>query len=289
MSRGYPTDWDSRRKQVYKRDDYTCQNCGVSSHQAESITLHAHHIVPKSKGGSHSLSNLISLCEDCHSRIHPHMNSSPARSQQILRKSQYDSKLINVLSSIDAVVEQLHTQIDRYAIPSKGKELFQVYRSYNSLATQLRQTILEVTDAIERIEAGRPEYLSEDRVDFDNELIADGLELLTAILSTTEYVRSAYEELVDEYLSCPDCKNTVRTHMRYCNNCGQLLENITVCGRCQMTVDPLDHSCGFCGMQFRVTDTDPLAEGERIERMTQAMVDDWNTIWMHFNTKRNKI
>lgn len=289
MSRGYPSDWDSRRRQVYERDDYTCQNCGASSHQDESITLHAHHIVPKSKGGSHSLSNLVSLCDDCHSRIHPHMESSPARSQQILRKSQYDSKLISVLSNIDAVAEQLHTQINRCAIPNKGEELFQVYQSYDSLATQLRQTVLEITDTIERIEAGRPEHLSERRVDFDDELTADGLELLSAILSTLEHMRSAYEELVDEYLSCPDCGNTIRPHMRYCNNCGQFLESITVCGRCQTTVDPLDHSCGLCGMRLRVTNTDPLAEAERIERMAQAMVDDWNTLWEQFNTKRNNI
>lgn len=69
MSNSYPPDWDKRRKTVYKRDNYNCQNCGRDCNKND-IQLHAHHIVPKSKGGTHNTSNLISLCEDCHNSIH---------------------------------------------------------------------------------------------------------------------------------------------------------------------------------------------------------------------------
>jgi len=69
MSREYPSDWDKRRKKVYRRDRYECQNCGRGG-ESNNIELHAHHIVPKSKGGTHKMSNLISLCEKCHSAIH---------------------------------------------------------------------------------------------------------------------------------------------------------------------------------------------------------------------------
>lgn len=70
MSNGYPSDWDSRRKKVYKRDDYICQNCGGKGGQNGPAELHAHHIVPKSNGGSHELSNLQTVCNDCHKAIH---------------------------------------------------------------------------------------------------------------------------------------------------------------------------------------------------------------------------
>jgi hypothetical protein len=68
---GYPSDWDERRHAVYQRDDHTCQTCGADA-EADGVTLHAHHIVPKSEGGSHKLSNLTTLCAACHNRAHDH-------------------------------------------------------------------------------------------------------------------------------------------------------------------------------------------------------------------------
>jgi len=64
---GYPTNWDKIRKRVYRRDGFKCQRCGASDTE-----LHAHHIKPKSKGGSHSTSNLKTLCKSCHESVHGH-------------------------------------------------------------------------------------------------------------------------------------------------------------------------------------------------------------------------
>lgn len=66
----YPSDWDSRRRRVYTRDDYTCQNCGSGGGYQGDTELHAHHIVPISKGGSDDLTNLKTLCKGCHDAIH---------------------------------------------------------------------------------------------------------------------------------------------------------------------------------------------------------------------------
>jgi hypothetical protein len=65
-----PPDWDRLRKQVYRRDNYTCQNCGVKGGRRGKAELHAHHGVPLSKGGSNSLSNLTTYCHRCHRAIH---------------------------------------------------------------------------------------------------------------------------------------------------------------------------------------------------------------------------
>ncbi len=59
----YPSNWDQIRRRVYRRDAYTCQNCG-----ATGVRIEAHHIVPIRFGGTHHLSNLISLCSDCHGK-----------------------------------------------------------------------------------------------------------------------------------------------------------------------------------------------------------------------------
>lgn len=65
--------WDSLRRQVYKRDGYTCANCGAKGGGDKSTELHAHHIVPVSRGGTNVLTNLKTLCRDCHEKVHPYM------------------------------------------------------------------------------------------------------------------------------------------------------------------------------------------------------------------------
>jgi len=87
MTRGYPNDWNRRRKVVYKRDNYTCQNCGRQGGPYGNIELHAHHIVPKSKGGTHGISNLKTLCEGCHNAIHGGQNAPTARKRRIDNQS----------------------------------------------------------------------------------------------------------------------------------------------------------------------------------------------------------
>ena len=47
-----------------RRDNYQCQICG-SPYKVQS-----HHIVPLSQGGKTELSNLETLCLDCHNRTH---------------------------------------------------------------------------------------------------------------------------------------------------------------------------------------------------------------------------
>jgi len=72
MGDGYPADWDRRRKIAYRRDDYQCQECGRQGGPHGDAELHAHHIRPKSEGGSHRLSNLKTLCDSCHEQVHGH-------------------------------------------------------------------------------------------------------------------------------------------------------------------------------------------------------------------------
>jgi 5-methylcytosine-specific restriction endonuclease McrA len=59
--RGFDRQWDSIRKDVYKRDGYKCVLCGETGKE-----LHAHHIWARAHGGQDRMSNLVTLCIDCH-------------------------------------------------------------------------------------------------------------------------------------------------------------------------------------------------------------------------------
>ena len=54
---------DDIRYNVLKRDNYSCQICGVTA--KDGAKLHVDHIIPVSKGGKTVMSNLQTLCEQC--------------------------------------------------------------------------------------------------------------------------------------------------------------------------------------------------------------------------------
>lgn len=57
-------EWKKIREKALERDRYSCAKC------KERKFLHIHHLVPRSKGGKDEPSNLVTLCEKCHSAIH---------------------------------------------------------------------------------------------------------------------------------------------------------------------------------------------------------------------------
>lgn len=72
MGNSRPSDWNTRRKKILEKDGYTCQNCNYSG-----TDLEVHHIVALEDGGSNRLSNLTTLCYDCHRAIHEDRKSAP--------------------------------------------------------------------------------------------------------------------------------------------------------------------------------------------------------------------
>jgi hypothetical protein len=61
-----PTRLDENlRMACLMRDSYTCQHCGK-----QKVRLQAHHIIFKEQGGKDTLTNLLTLCEACHKKLH---------------------------------------------------------------------------------------------------------------------------------------------------------------------------------------------------------------------------
>ncbi len=51
------------RREIFVRDRYTCQYCGVAH---GDLTLD--HVIPRSKGGAHTWENLVTACRSCNHR-----------------------------------------------------------------------------------------------------------------------------------------------------------------------------------------------------------------------------
>jgi hypothetical protein len=54
------------RREVLARDGHRCQGPGCG----RTRFLEIHHIVPRSRGGTHHPDNLITLCSSCHAQVH---------------------------------------------------------------------------------------------------------------------------------------------------------------------------------------------------------------------------
>jgi 5-methylcytosine-specific restriction endonuclease McrA len=68
------------RRNLYKRDDYTCQYCGIKPGTKE---LTIDHVVPSSRGGKSSWKNCVLACVDCNSKK---ANRLPHEAHMKLRK-----------------------------------------------------------------------------------------------------------------------------------------------------------------------------------------------------------
>lgn len=69
------------RRNVFKRDHFTCQYCGCRP-GSEELTID--HVVPRSRGGISSWTNCVLACIDCNSRK---ANRTPEQSGMPLRKT----------------------------------------------------------------------------------------------------------------------------------------------------------------------------------------------------------
>lgn len=70
---GYGSDWHEIQGRVLRRDNYRCTRLGCTNGKHNGSTLHVHHLVPLSRGGRTTMSNLQTLCLDHHEQTHPHL------------------------------------------------------------------------------------------------------------------------------------------------------------------------------------------------------------------------
>ncbi len=75
------------RREVFLRDNYTCQYCGV---RTKDLTLD--HVIPRHRGGKHTWENLVSACRACN---HRKGNKRPEEAHMKLLRAPYEPKASN--------------------------------------------------------------------------------------------------------------------------------------------------------------------------------------------------
>ena len=60
VKRKYNREFRVSRLAIYSRDNYTCQYCGIKTHD-----LSLDHVYPRHLGGTHSWDNLVTCCKKC--------------------------------------------------------------------------------------------------------------------------------------------------------------------------------------------------------------------------------
>jgi len=72
------------RREVFLRDNYTCQYCGV---RTRDLTLD--HVIPRHMGGSHTWENLVSACRACN---HRKGGKTPEQARMHLRRQPFEPR-----------------------------------------------------------------------------------------------------------------------------------------------------------------------------------------------------
>ena len=86
----YGDDWEVISAYVRKRDGYRCQihklvpsrRCNGYYPPPFQHLLHAHHLIPRAKGGPDHPRNLLTICTDCHSFLHNRQIGRPITDKQ---------------------------------------------------------------------------------------------------------------------------------------------------------------------------------------------------------------
>ena len=110
--------WRCLARGVKRRDAHQCQVCGDSAGDPYCV-LHAHHLLPRAKGGPDTLDNLITLCDLCHAvvtrRWHkPWFGSAAVQCRQTLEEAsaEYQNYLALPLATRAARRAQLWAALD---------------------------------------------------------------------------------------------------------------------------------------------------------------------------------
>ncbi len=101
------------RQYVLRRDGYCCQCCGA---HGKSVKLHVHHLQSRKTGGN-APDNEITLCDDCHKKLHKGIITEPILLKR-KRRSTRDATFMGIMRK--TLMERLRTQLQIPVLETYG-------------------------------------------------------------------------------------------------------------------------------------------------------------------------
>lgn len=80
------TSWRKKRKEIIKRDNYECQHCKRLGRQSKAECVHHIEEIKIKPSKALTDTNLISLCNNCHNKIHDKNNAEHLNKNSKLKK-----------------------------------------------------------------------------------------------------------------------------------------------------------------------------------------------------------
>lgn len=242
----YPPDWDSRRREVYQRDEYTCQNCGRKGGHSGSVELHAHHIVPKSSGGTHSKSNLTTMCSECHNAIHNDAEAPTTQGRLDTEGEIIDYQNLWELSNsvVDSLFEEGSLHV---ATPDSWKkvDINKIIVHYDDQGKHVRKRVHSTKRSISDFDPYdnyNSEHVDEEFKELVEEFLEIFLDLLNQFLEIDRLIERYVQQLTT--VKCPECTKDHNYTDDFCGNCGCEIPTILACPDCHEIREETQQ--GFC-------------------------------------------
>ena len=123
--------WQEQRQKVFRRDGYKCVCCG------EVKNLEAHHITYKQLGAE-SISDLVTLCDECHEGLHNGLSFDDMKEKRRLQKHPDEHEDTFTLEELKLLAYA--SEIDYGALGLRNRINTKIF--HNSLARSAAEDIL---------------------------------------------------------------------------------------------------------------------------------------------------
>ena len=104
------------RQYVLWRDDYTCQCCGAHATKKKEVRLHVHHLESRKVGGD-APSNLITLCDSCHEKLHKGLITAKDFKKR-KRRSTWDATFMGIMRK--TLMQRLCSELPIHVVETRG-------------------------------------------------------------------------------------------------------------------------------------------------------------------------
>lgn len=104
------------RQYVLWHDGYTCQCCGIHSDKNKEVKLHVHHLESRKVGGN-APDNLITLCDNCHEKIHKGLIKKTEFKKR-KRSSTRDAAFMGIMRK--TLIQRLQNELSIPVLETKG-------------------------------------------------------------------------------------------------------------------------------------------------------------------------